>query len=497
MNRLTWTSLVLLLCAAAEAQAPRVVKRTRLARVDFDALHPESLRISPDCRRVAFAVFTGRGMSMVTDRAEPEEYDKLSPVVFSPDSSHYAYVAETRGRQVVVVDGTPTPPCDAVMDGSLKWSPTGARLAWAAKVKDKWHVVDRGKPGVACDEVLAGCPVFGPTGKRLVYGARTGKAWTVVLDGTPLKPTFEGIGANSFAFSHDGKRLAWWATRGGRAVVMVDGRRLGEPVDAVVMPPRFGPLGRHVAVGVDSGGTRRVVLDGTAQPAFDNLVAGSLVFSFDGSRLAYVAARGGKYVLVVDGKAGRGHEKIGSAPVFSPDGKRVAYLAVDGGAETVIENGKAGSRYEAVIAGSLRYNPAGKLEYLAGDGDKWFAVVDGTPQGRFDAIGQSGFVGPRDRRIFVAANNGKQHVVTDGAVSSGYEMILTGSVSVAPLGGPVAWVIRREGQFHVVVGGDMNEGWDRVFSTIRWSTPNTFNYIAARGRSLYLVEEQKIKGLKE
>lgn len=490
MNRLICTSLVVLLCTGAVAQAPRALKRTRLARVDFDTLHPESLRISPDCRRVAFAVFTGRGMSMVTDLAEPEEYDKLSPVVFSPDSKHYAYVAETRTRQVVVVDGKATPPCDAVMDGSLKWSPAGARLAWAAKVKDKWHVVDQGKPGPAYDEILAGCPVVGPLGKKLVYAARTGKAWTVVLDGTPLKLTFEGIGRNSFTFSNDGKHLAWWGRRGGRAVVMVDGRQLGEPVDAVVMPPVFGPLGRHVAVGVEVGGTRRVVLDGTPQPAFDNLVAGSLVFSFDGSRLAYAAARGGKYVLVVDGKAGREHEKIGSAPVFSPDGKRVAYLAVDGQSETVVENGKAGKRYKAVLAGSLRYTPAGKLEYLAGDGEAWFAVSGGTPQGRFDAIGQSGFVGPRNRRVFVAANNGKQHVVVDGKVSPGYEMILSGSVSVAPMGSPVAWVIRREGQFHVVVDGDAGEPWDRVFSTVRWITPNTFNYIAARGRSLYLVEER-------
>ena len=64
--------------------------------------------------------------------------------------------------------------------------------------------------------------------------------------------------------------------------------------------------------------------DGNPSRSSRGGLAGSLTVTPDSRRVAYVARRGGKWLVVVDGVEGKEYDAIG-APLFSPDGQRVAY----------------------------------------------------------------------------------------------------------------------------------------------------------------------------
>ncbi len=84
-------------------------------------------------------------------------------------------------------------------------------------------------------------------------------------------------------------------------------------------------------------------MDGQAGAEYDGIAAGSMIFSADGKRMAYVAQKGAKQMVVVDGEAGPEYDEIGKGTlIFSADGKRVAYGAQKGAKRFVVVDGQAG-----------------------------------------------------------------------------------------------------------------------------------------------------------
>ena len=76
---------------------------------------------------------------------------------------------------------------------------------------------------------------------------------------------------------------------------------------------------------------------------FDGLEAGTLSFSPDSKRFAYVAFIGEKQYVVVDGRSSPDYAAIlRGTPIFSPDGKRVAYAAARQNRWSVYVDGQAG-----------------------------------------------------------------------------------------------------------------------------------------------------------
>ncbi len=86
------------------------------------------------------------------------------------------------------------------------------------------------------------------------------------------------------------------------------------------------PDSKHVAYVARRGGKQLVVVDGVEGKEYDRIGQGTLVFSPDSKRVAYGARRGDKQLVVVDGVEGKEYDGIGQGTlVFSPDSKRVAY----------------------------------------------------------------------------------------------------------------------------------------------------------------------------
>jgi hypothetical protein len=91
--------------------------------------------------------------------------------------------------------------------------------------------------------------------------------------------------------------------------------------------------------------------------------------------VAYVAEKGGKWLVVVDGQEGAEYDGIlEGGLLFSPDGQRVAYRAQKGEKWLVVVDGQAGAEYDVIGKGSLVFGPEGDLEYLAVRGVSLYRV---------------------------------------------------------------------------------------------------------------------------
>ena len=92
---------------------------------------------------------------------------------------------------------------------------------------------------------------------------------------------------------------------------------------------------KHIAFTVKTSGGEFVMVDGVARKTYTSIlrlplteagVQQQIKFSPDGLRVAYVARRGERFLVVVDGKEGPEYERIRvGALSFSPDSRRLAY----------------------------------------------------------------------------------------------------------------------------------------------------------------------------
>jgi Tol biopolymer transport system component len=288
-------------------------------------------------------------------------------IAVSPDGRTVAApVDDGTGEVRVWINGKPSGGTyDSIREGSLAFSADGRSLAYAASLDGRWTVVRDGVEDGYYGEILEGTPLFLPGG-RLMYGAKKNGSWRVV-SGDTRTDGYEDLG--TISSSPDGKRIAYSAKWRGDWYVFLDGER----------GRAYGAIGR------------------------------SLVFSPDSSRLAYVAVKGKKRVVVVDGKEQKEFDEIGT-PVFSPDSGRLAYPAKRGQSRTVVVDGSVTAWYE-IVGESISFSAdGGRIGYYAGRDGKWFAVVDGKEGKPYDAILRNSPVfSPDGARVAYAARIGAEN----------------------------------------------------------------------------------------
>jgi Tol biopolymer transport system component len=385
-----------------------VMQDGRTVGAEYGSIHAASLTFSPDSRRFAFFA-KDRGRSLcILDGVAGKPYDRLlGRPVFSQDGQHLAYVAEMDGQQTVVLDGKEQAR-HAACERPI-FSPDGRHLAYAAKDGKGVAWVLDGVPGRTYEE--GGPGGFSPEGNRFAYVASLGGSKFVVLDGQEQKP-YRNI-LSAVLFSPDGRRCAYLATDFKTQFFVLDGKETPTPfsVDQLAFSPDsrrvayaggdakgtwfvvidgretkyrtggfligspgrqklyFSPDSRHVAFAardLDRGKQEFLVLDGKEGPPWDAVLGGTPTFSPKGDRHAYLARQGGRYVVVVDGQAGRPYERILRPVLFSEDGRHVAYLADRGKhAWTAVIDGREGGTSFSVVPGSGHFEPSGVFRYLA------------------------------------------------------------------------------------------------------------------------------------
>jgi WD40-like Beta Propeller Repeat len=185
-----------------------------------------------------------------------------------------------------------------------------------------------------------------------------------------------GIPAGPF-FSPVGDHLSYWKCDGSRWAAVVDGNSVGladRPVSCIqsIAVSASG----HVAYAGHKDGAIYVVVDGEEQGPFD--AVGSLIFSPDGERLAFVARRNDEGYLILDGtivahfepslpEEGLYADYVEDRPSFGRDGSSLACVAKKDDKMHVICNGEYGPPFVCIsgapkfsaTTGSLVYGCAG------------------------------------------------------------------------------------------------------------------------------------------
>jgi len=111
---------------------------------------------------------------------------------------------------------------------------------------------------------------------------------------------------------------------------------------------------------------------------YEGIVPGSLKFSSDSHRLAYVATTAMKYIAVVDGRESKEYDRIKQGtPVFSPDSKRVAYVAERNFKLLTVTDGVEGKEF--FECAGISFTPDSRhLAYKANLGTRFVLLVDGV-----------------------------------------------------------------------------------------------------------------------
>jgi hypothetical protein len=366
----------------------------------YDEVHVGQPAFSRDSRRYAFAARTGNGWRVIVDGKAGPLYDSIQNrhPVFSLDGKHVAYSATRRTQAVIVIDNDEYGPYDAVQTNSLVFSPDSSRAAYVARQNGNWFAVTADSGSIATtpsndtegfDEIARDSLLFSPDSKRIAFAARRGQRWIAVLDGVEHgdyqwvgNPVFDPQASRLiYETKQDGTRRLAAADAAqvrfsddrydafGRVVFSPDGSK-------VAYPARIG--GRWLMVFADADGTIR-----QNQGNYDACCSETLVFSADSKRSAYVAVRDKKALVVIDGKPGPAYDYIlAGTPVFSRNSQRVAYAGKRGRTWHVVADGRETfQEYGLIKENTLQFTPdARHLVCIASYGDngrRMAIAVDG------------------------------------------------------------------------------------------------------------------------
>lgn len=393
-------------------------QRVRVGAMDgppYDGIGVDGLALSRDGKNIAYPARRGSAWLVVHNGRELGPWNGVGELAFSPDGARLAISVERNGGWYVVVDGRPGPRFEAIFAHSLTWSSDGTALAYAASLAGHAHAVLNQVPGPPVDGV--GRLSF--AGSRLVYVGRIGTLSFLVLDGA-AEPPAERIG--DIAFSPNRTHVAYVAGVGDEERIVVDGRASEGGLQGHVSLLRVDDHAAPTFV-LSSRGLARLVRHADVGPAYTAIP--ELVVTVAG-RWAYLAREGESMRAVLEGAPSLPYEWAGNL-VDSPDGKRLAYLARRQGRTVVVQEGGE-MPAEAVVDGSLVWSRDSQhWACVAGDAKTRaiFVSVDGLRRRPFD-VRELVFLAERQS----AASPGSENRLLQEIVSGELELDL------AALNGP-------------------------------------------------------------
>ena len=195
-----------------------------------------TVAMSPDGRRIAYSLHRGDKWLMAVDGQETKQsYDDIGnkSAAFSPDGKRVAYSAKRGDKWLVVVDGEEGKEYEQVMAGPPVFSPDSKSVACCAKRAGKWVLVVNGKEYEESDDFAPGSLAFSADSTQAACVMwRQGKLLVVTETGTG--PLHDQISTGPPTLSADGRNVAYWAMRGKKWVLAVNGNESKEEYDAYI-----------------------------------------------------------------------------------------------------------------------------------------------------------------------------------------------------------------------------------------------------------------------
>ena len=254
----------------------------------------------------------------------------------------------------------------------------------------------------------------------------------------------------------------------------------------------FSPDSRRFAYIAMRGKRQFVVLDGVAGNTHEGIAEGTLTFSRAGDHFAYAAFDNGECRIFLDRKECGRADTIASDLIFSNDGKQLAYVATRNEKYWVEVNGKKGNEYDGVT-GNPEFSPDGRrLAYAAARGEAWLVVVDGEESKLYEGVAAvPHFSADGQHVVYVAMEADGHSVVWDDKTFGKYDGILEGLFTLSPSDEHIAYVAQHDGKRSIFVNGVKAECEYDGFpegSHLVFSEPNTLWIVAYRDEQLYRVE---------
>ena len=271
----------------------------------------------------------------------------------------------------------------------------GKRLAFISDLEGKWVVVADGKEGKSYDGIDS--LTFSPDGQRLAYFAKQGGRSFLVVDNEEGEDIKNVHTRDFLTFSPDSKRIAY------RAIGVYEGHQLFKVyvvVDRKISQPyiisyreRLLPTKREPFAPIGGGMfLYKVSYTKLEAPSYLSIP----IFSPDSKKIAYCAMKRHvkenpegsnntenefyyRFHYVIDDVEGKAYDNISTMPVFSPDSSKIAYAAAKGKQWHIVVNGEEGNKYNSV-QGPIFSPDSESLAYKvqpATDFDLWMPVVNG------------------------------------------------------------------------------------------------------------------------
>lgn len=333
----------------------------------YDDVKGYALQFSSGGETLCYEVELGDKEVPVCNGGAGPLFDDLEFLRMSPDGAHVLVAGKVDGMYRVFLNGVQvrqTP--HRMWQGAVSWNGKGA---WIERGRDDQTgaefarmVTSDGVEGVAYP-AIHGDPLFTKNRAELYYIAgKEGGNRFLVRDGEELKPTM-GTGYQ-FRVTEDGAYYAYVAEFEDNVESMVVNGRIGPDFDKLWDAAVFSEDGsRHIYEG-KKGDEAFLVIDEQIQShGFGPLesVVGE-TFSPDGQRWAAgFQLNAEEYVIVADGKeAGRGQGSPRRI-VFSPDGTRLAWLEKQESTWRAYLDGKPGPEAREIFdEGPPQFSPDGR-----------------------------------------------------------------------------------------------------------------------------------------
>ncbi len=433
--------------------------------------------VSPDGGHYAAPAMRGTHEVIVIDGVDGPEFDHAAHTwsgealdfVFSPDGKHSCYVAQSGDDMVLVRDGK-----TAFTILHLKTLPGNAKQGTVVKVAQRFvHNVDNQMAGTAAGHRC----LLSPSGEHVAVlsneaNASESGATFMFLDGVK-SPAWNFIDPNQVAFAAE--KLVYAAQVTDHTWRLVVNDKPGPTYTGVKNLLVNDDNSHYAFVGSTSATGWGVGVDGVLGPLRG--IIGDVVIASNG-RVAYTTVgtmngatgQGGGSGLYIDDKlvgtpehrftrvdkSGMGKDVSGTV-VFSPDGKRVAFVKSVAGAVAPVIDGKVGRTYDSIR--TIQFSPDSTHYFYVGTHDGDFAVYDGQEMPREDPNGVSNFVFSQTGGHFAYLAKSAQagtRMVVDGKASPPFYGLIPNSMTFSPDGNHYAygvhstvanWQFVRDGVF--------------------------------------------------
>ena len=229
----------------------------------YGTVGENSIIFSSDSKRLAYAA-AGAHMGVVKwflvvdGKEEKKQYDGVTAPVFSPDSKHFAYQAyKSSVNRFVVFDGNELKPRELVN---------------------------------CCQDIGWG-PLFTPDSKHIIYVAKDNNGRKFVVQDEKVISSESYFDIVYLTVSPSGEAVYVAKPEADQKEVLVIGGKKIQVNYDIISVPTFSPNGNHLAYVINKEDKKYVIVDNKESKAYDRILPGlySLYFSPDSRYLGYVA----------------------------------------------------------------------------------------------------------------------------------------------------------------------------------------------------------------